>query len=151
MAEHFDMLRRVLEEKGVLNAAQFDLPVILWEEDVTPPKGGGAFATFLIQHNNPNRKVEAGNGRKGGMRQVDGMIEYIIYMPEKTGSGPATKMGDNLQPYFDTEQIMIPPFGEVQFEGMSVMRLPKDKRGYARVSVWGYFRYRYHAGLTETV
>lgn len=141
-----DKLREVLEEKGVVAAGPLDLSVILWEENLDAPKDGSTWATFLVNHDGKVKKVGAQGGARGGQRELDGLIEYILYMPEKTGSGPLTKLGNKLANYFDCEQFIVPPYGEVTIEPMSVNRLKNDGRGYARVSVWGYFRYRFLAG-----
>lgn len=144
----FDMLRQVLEEKGVQAASAAGLPVVLWQENLSPPKDGSLWGTFT--HNvERNRKVEAGGGARRGMREVPGLIEFIIYMPEKRGSGALTRMADKLVKAFDCEQFLVPPFGEVTFEPITAIPVNPKKdegRGYACMSVWGYFRYRYHAG-----
>lgn len=136
----YDRLRKVLETQAVQASVAADIKLLLPNEQANPPKGE-IWAEF--SHQTGKVRQSLGGGRKH-YKKAAGLLQFILYAPEKTGNGPITVIADTLERWFSSQQYSVAPDGYVTLDDAEVNILPKPVNGNfcVLVSVTFDFHYR---------
>lgn len=135
----FDSLRKLLQSQAEQAGEAAGLTNLSFPgEAERRGKDGDPWGTFW--HRTGKTRPTLGGGRKG-FKMTAGIYQFTLYVPEKTGSGPLTRIGDKLQQWFDSQNWKVPPDGSIVLGSATVDVLPMAKNGNLVALVYGDFDY----------